>query len=237
MVDWVRRILLTLGLPAFQLPIKKRQVPVEPESHLAEEHQVPVESDPCGLLAPLTIEEQVRAMEMVAREFPQINDQCKYYSYKADPKCPQCGMPLRAAQAQQCFHCGLDWHGRPRPEARCNPVQIHDENNGPRALFDFLVRESWDQAEWTVRRSRWTEEKAWEHAGVAPEEIQTLKQLISSSLQNSNDQIIDIRRLSIHELEITTGWLGGPLAGAGCLWKVRRNGDHWVVTAKGGWVS
>jgi hypothetical protein len=26
--------------------------------------------------------------------------------------CPECGKPLRTAQAQQCFHCGADWHGK-----------------------------------------------------------------------------------------------------------------------------
>ena len=26
------------------------------------------------------------------------------------PPCPQCSAPLRTAQAQQCFHCGADWH-------------------------------------------------------------------------------------------------------------------------------
>jgi hypothetical protein len=235
MVDWVRRMLLNLGLPAFQPPLKKRQVPVEPESHHAEEEQALIDSDPHGLCAPLAIQEELRALEMVTRQLPEIVAHCK--SYEPWPKCPQCDKPLRARQAQQCFHCGLDWHGRPRPEARGDPVQIHDDDDGPRALFDALVRTAWDQAEWTVRRSRWTEERAWEHAGVSPNEIQILKQLISSSLQGMNYQIIDIRRLSIHELEITTGWLGGPLAGAGCLWRVRRDGDHWVVTANGGWRS
>jgi hypothetical protein len=28
------------------------------------------------------------------------------------PPCPQCGRPLRSAEAQQCFHCGADWHGK-----------------------------------------------------------------------------------------------------------------------------
>lgn len=26
------------------------------------------------------------------------------------PSCPQCGMMLRSDKAQQCFHCGADWH-------------------------------------------------------------------------------------------------------------------------------
>jgi hypothetical protein len=210
-------------------------VPMESDSQDAEEHQVPVESDPCGLLAPLTMEEKLRAMEMVTRELPRTIAQCK--GYKAWPKCPQCAAPLRARQAQQCFHCCLDWHGSPRPKARCDPVQIHDDYDGPRALFDCLVRSTWDHAEWTVRRSRWTEERAWEHAGVTSDEIRILKQLISSSLRDMNDQIIDIRRLSINELEINTGWLGGPLSGAGCCLRVRRDCGHWVVTEKDDWIS
>ena len=28
--------------------------------------------------------------------------------------CPHCGRRLRTAEAQQCFHCGADWHGTPR---------------------------------------------------------------------------------------------------------------------------
>ena len=28
--------------------------------------------------------------------------------------CPKCGRPLRSAEAQQCFRCGADWHGKPR---------------------------------------------------------------------------------------------------------------------------
>jgi hypothetical protein len=28
------------------------------------------------------------------------------------PPCPQCGRKLRTAKAQQCFHCGADWHGQ-----------------------------------------------------------------------------------------------------------------------------
>lgn len=31
------------------------------------------------------------------------------------PPCPCCAKPLRTPQAQQCFHCGADWHQRPRP--------------------------------------------------------------------------------------------------------------------------
>jgi hypothetical protein len=27
--------------------------------------------------------------------------------------CSFCGKPLRSAEAQQCFRCGADWHGRP----------------------------------------------------------------------------------------------------------------------------
>jgi hypothetical protein len=30
--------------------------------------------------------------------------------------CPQCGEPLRTTEAQQCFHCGTDWHGTPSVE-------------------------------------------------------------------------------------------------------------------------
>jgi hypothetical protein len=30
--------------------------------------------------------------------------------------CPFCGKPLRSAQAQQCFDCGADWHGKPIAE-------------------------------------------------------------------------------------------------------------------------
>ena len=30
---------------------------------------------------------------------------------KGDTKpCPECGKNLRTARAQQCFHCGADWH-------------------------------------------------------------------------------------------------------------------------------
>lgn len=29
------------------------------------------------------------------------------------PPCPLCGEPLRTSRAQQCPHCGADWHGKP----------------------------------------------------------------------------------------------------------------------------
>jgi len=28
------------------------------------------------------------------------------------PPCPKCGQPMRTAKAQQCLHCGADWHER-----------------------------------------------------------------------------------------------------------------------------
>ena len=30
-----------------------------------------------------------------------------------NPPCPRCGAELRTPLAQQCFHCGADWHPRP----------------------------------------------------------------------------------------------------------------------------
>jgi len=53
-------------------------------------------------------------------------DKCLNYpvreKLRSDPRpqpstCPQCGEPLRTAEAQQCFHCGADWHGKPAVES------------------------------------------------------------------------------------------------------------------------
>jgi len=40
-------------------------------------------------------------------------DRSRFVPQQELPPCPHCGRPLRTAEAQQCFHCGADWHGKP----------------------------------------------------------------------------------------------------------------------------
>lgn len=44
-------------------------------------------------------------------KFPVL-DRLRFDPRVQSPSCPKCGKPLRTAEAQQCFHCGADWHGR-----------------------------------------------------------------------------------------------------------------------------
>ncbi len=42
-----------------------------------------------------------------------VLDRLRFDPQLGAPSCPQCGGPLRTDEAQQCFLCGADWHGKP----------------------------------------------------------------------------------------------------------------------------
>ncbi|MCH8147739.1 MAG: hypothetical protein IH987_07050 [Planctomycetes bacterium] len=39
------------------------------------------------------------------------------------PLCPECSKPLATSEAQQCFHCGSDWHQRTTDKANMKEDQ------------------------------------------------------------------------------------------------------------------
>jgi hypothetical protein len=212
----------------------------------------------------LTLWERLRAGTEVASSLARLLPALALCGVKelSKPKCPRCRERLATHKAQQCFQCGLDWHGCPRPDPRSrDPARWrseavasgrrqthrasalgHDGTNGLRPLIGALAElwgalaELWGEAAWRVRASRWREEIAWSEAGLAPGEVQALKQLIGAT-PGLDRRIIGVRRLSGDTLEITTGWLGGPLIGTGQKISVRREGDGWLITSVGGWVA
>lgn len=194
--------------------------------------------DPHDFRAPLTSEEKLRVEEMVTQQLPEILALCeKAETESKNSFCPMCNAPLLTAVAQRCFQCGLDWHGRSRPESRFPCDQGQTTRGSKRSLYELLVADAQEQAEWMVRNSRWSEEWAWEVAEVPPEEVKVLKQLISESLRHRNDQIIGVRRFGANALGVTTGWQGGPLMGCGCDTSLKRIDGRWVVVEQSGWVS
>jgi hypothetical protein len=51
-------------------------------------------------------------LERVFEGLPVSIPQQEGQSQKPGPPCPTCGASLRTMEAQQCFHCGADWHQR-----------------------------------------------------------------------------------------------------------------------------
>ena len=74
-------------------------------------------------------------------------------------------------------------------------------NHYPIKLRGSSIQHVWDHATWMIRKSRYREEWDWEDAGVAPEDVQILKQRIGSML-HSGDGILSIHRVSANEIEI-----------------------------------
>jgi hypothetical protein len=165
------------------------------------------------------------------------------------PKCPRCGKRLATDKAQQCFGCGLRWHGSPRPDARSEEFA-----NWPHEKYESFFREviqvlregtlfcisicfsiSWNLCVWRVVRGRWREAEAWAAAGVGSEDIRALKQLINS--HRFEDPIIGIERISENKHRIDVGWQAGPLTGAGTTLMVRRGENGWRIEQQSRWVS
>ncbi len=161
------------------------------------------------------------------------------------PRCPRCGKRLTTDKAQQCFGCGLCWHGSPRPDARSDKFA-----NWPHEKYESFFREvirelgaassswisrSWNLCVWRVVSGRWREAEAWAAAGVGVDDIRALKQLIKS--HRFRDPIIGIKRTTENKLQIDVGWLAGPLTGAGTTLVVRRGENGWRIEAQSGWIS
>jgi hypothetical protein len=161
------------------------------------------------------------------------------------PKCPRCGKRLATDKAQQCFGCGLHWHGSRRPDARSEEFA-----NWPREKYESFLRaviralraatsswisRSWDLCVWRVLRGRWRAAEAWAAAGVGSDDIRALTQLIKS--HRFKDPIIGIKRTTGNKLEIDVGWLAGPLMGAGTTLVVRRGENGWRIEGQSGWIS
>ena len=202
----------------------------------------------------LTLVERLRAITELASYLALGIPVLVYCGVKEliKPKCPRCRKRLATARAEQCLHCGMDWHQRPRPnpssqdlvrwrnrmvprwhrKALQSVVRVRDGSKRLSILIDDL----WYDAVWRARRSRWHEEIAWKDAGVAPHEVLALKELIQA-IPDIDPRIIAVRRVSCSTLEITTGWLGGPLIGAGQNLRARQQGDRWIITQLGGWVA
>jgi hypothetical protein len=161
------------------------------------------------------------------------------------PKCPRCGKRLTTDKAQQCFGCGLRWHGSPRPDARseefANWPHEKDESfireviRKSRASTPPCISRRWDLSVWRVVRGRWREAEAWAAAGVGSDDIHALRQLIKT--HRFKDPIIGIKRTTENKLEIDVGWLAGPLMGAGTTLVVRRGENGWRIEAQSGWIS
>jgi len=161
------------------------------------------------------------------------------------PKCPRCNKRLATDKAQQCFGCGLRWHGSRRPDARSKefanwPRETYESFfreviRGLRAATSFWISRSWNLCVWRVVRGRWREAGAWVAAGVGSDDIRALKQLIKS--HRFKDPIIGIKRTTENKLEIDVGWLAGPLMGAGRTLVVRRGENGWRIEAQSGWIS
>jgi hypothetical protein len=161
------------------------------------------------------------------------------------PKCPRCGKRLATDKAQQCFGCGLRWHGSPRPDARSEEFakwphekyepSFHEVIRGLRAATSLCISESWNRCVWRVIRGRWVEAEAWAAAGVGSDDICALQRLIK--LHRFKDPILGIKRVSENRLAIDVGWLGGPLTGAGTTLVVARGENGWRIEGQSGWIS
>jgi hypothetical protein len=167
------------------------------------------------------------------------------FQERRKPKCPRCAKRLATDKAQQCFGCGLRWHGSPKPDARSAefanwPREKYDSFFGElirqmRSITRSDIRRHWDLCAWQVLRARWREADAWAAAGVNADDVRALKELIAS--QRFKHPIIGIDRISKHRLEINVGWLGHPLMGSGTILVVRREKNGWRIEAKSHWVS
>jgi hypothetical protein len=113
------------------------------------------------------------------------------------PKCPRCGKRLVTDKAQQCFGCGLRWHGSPRPDARSKEFAnwpqeksgsfIREVIRKSRASNPTCISRRWELSVWRVLGERWREADAWAAAGVGSDDIRALKQLIKSSWSRKRD--------------------------------------------------
>jgi hypothetical protein len=53
----------------------------------------------------------IHYMQFWKLKYPVL-DKLQFDPRRQSPSCAQCGKPLRTADAQQCLHCGADWHGK-----------------------------------------------------------------------------------------------------------------------------
>ena len=80
------------------------------------DHEVPDDPEPINESFPSILLREIAELE--ERKDQKLRGEDKTAEYQPpkpkEPKetrpCPECGEPLRTAQAKQCFSCGADWH-------------------------------------------------------------------------------------------------------------------------------